>query len=88
MRENIPLYYPSFRPEDLDGPTWCGLRPCSPDGMPYVGRTKAAQGVIFATGHAMMGMSLGPITGTLVAKIITGEQPAIPLDLLSPDRYA
>ena len=39
-------------------------------------------------GHAMIGLSLGPITGELVAQIIAGEEPWIPLDLLSPNRYA
>lgn len=88
MRESVGRYYPAFRPETLGGPVWCGLRPCSPDGMPYVGRTKRAPNVVFATGHAMMGMSLGPITGQLVAEIVAGEPSSLPLELLNPDRYA
>ena len=88
MRESVSRFYPAYRPEHLDGPVWCGLRPCSPDGMPYVGRTKRAGNVVFATGHAMMGMSLGPITGRLVAEIVAGDPPSLPLDLLNPDRYA
>lgn len=88
MRENVALYYPKLRPEHLSGPTWCGLRPCSPDGMPYVGRTAKADNLILATGHAMMGLSLGPITGRLVAEIVAGEPASHPLELLSPDRYA
>ncbi len=88
MRENVTQYYPAFRPEHLSGPVWCGLRPCSPDGMPYVGRTAKAENVILATGHAMMGMSLGPITGRLVAEIVAGDSASLPLELLSPDRYA
>lgn len=88
MRENVTRYYPAFRPEHLSGPVWCGLRPCSPDGMPYVGRTGKAENVILATGHAMMGMSLGPITGRLVSEIVAGDAASLPLELLSPDRYA
>ncbi len=88
MREAVGGYYPAFRPETLDGPVWCGLRPCPPDGMPYVGRTKRAGNVVFATGHAMMGMSLGPVTGKLVSEIVAGDSPSIPLKLLDPDRYA
>jgi len=87
MRRNISRYYPAFTAETLEGPVWCGLRPCSPDGMPYLGRTARAQNLIVATGHAMMGMSLGPISGRLVAQLAAGDSPSIPLALLSPDRY-
>ena len=41
-----------------------------------------------ATGHAMMGLSLAPITGKLLAQSLVGEEPSIALDLVSPDRYA
>ena len=54
-------YYPDFTPEDFDGiQPWRGLRPCSPDGLPYVGRTARYANLSVATGHAMMGLSLGP----------------------------
>ena len=81
-------YYPEFSPADFDGlQPWRGLRPCSPDGLPYVGRTAKFTNFSLATGHAMMGMSLGPITGKLMAQILSGEKPTIDLTLLSPDRY-
>jgi D-amino-acid dehydrogenase len=81
-------YFPDFGPEDFRGiPPWRGLRPCSPDGLPYVGRTRSRSNVIVATGHAMLGLSLGPITGKLVAEILSGEDPAIDIKALSPDRY-
>jgi D-amino-acid dehydrogenase len=81
-------YFPDFRPEDFDGiQPWRGLRPCSPDGLPFVGRTKKFLNLSVATGHAMMGMTLGPVTGKLIAQIISGEKPAFDLSLLSPDRY-
>ncbi len=89
MRKSIAEYYPAFRGFDLSGvDVWCGLRPCSPDGMPYLGRTARYQNLCFATGHGMMGMSLGPISGRLVAQVAAGETPSLPLDLMSPDRYA
>lgn len=82
-------YFPEFRREDFDGiPPWRGLRPCSPDGLPYVGRTMKFENLSLATGHAMMGLSLGPVTGRLIAEILSGEKPAWELSLLSPDRYA
>jgi len=85
----LPAYYPRFRAEDFAGiEPWCGLRPCSPDGLPYLGRTRAAANLIIATGHAMMGVSLAPITGELAAQIADGEPPRFDLALLAPDRYA
>ena len=81
-------YYPEFKPEDFAGiQPWRGWRPCSPDGLPYVGRTRKFQNLSLATGHAMMGMSLAPITGKLMAGLLAGEKPALDLSLLSPDRY-
>jgi len=81
-------YYPEFELSDFDGVApWRGLRPCSPDGMPYVGRTAKFTNLSIATGHAMMGMSLGPITGKLMAEVLAGETPQIDLTQLSPDRY-
>ncbi len=84
----VKKYYPEFEPKDFEGVRpWRGLRPCSPDGMPYVGRTAKFANLSLATGHAMMGLSLGPITGRLVAEILAGEKPTFDLAQLSPDRY-
>ena len=85
----VPKYFPKFTPEDFASiQPWRGLRPCSPDGLPYLGRTAKFSNLILATGHAMMGMSLSPITGQIVGEIVSGEKPAFDLSLLSPDRYA
>ena len=87
--KSVPRYYPDFAVEDFAGiEPWSGLRPCSPDGMPYVGRFAAYDNLSTATGHAMMGLSLGTITGKLMAEILSGEAPKLDLTLLSPDRYA
>ncbi len=84
----LPKYYPAFRAEDFEGiQPWRGLRPCSPDGLPYVGRTAMFANLTLATGHAMMGLSLAPITGKLVGQILANEKPALDLGLLSPDRF-
>jgi len=86
---SIPAYYPQFTPDDFAGIIpWCGLRPCSPDGLPYIGRTRAWKNLAIATGHAMMGISLGPITGKLVAQLIAGEQSEIDIGLLDPGRFS
>jgi len=87
--KSVAKYYPKFSPRDFEGvQPWRGLRPCSPDGMPYLGRTAKFKNLTIATGHAMMGLSLGPITGRLVSEIVSDEKPSMPIDLLNPDRYA
>ncbi len=86
--KSFPHYFPTFKPQDFNEvKPWSGLRPVSPDGLPYVGRTSRWENLTIATGHAMMGLSLAPATGEIVANILTGQQPNIALDLLSPDRF-
>ena len=89
ITRSIPQYYPDFGPEHFSNlPVWSGLRPCSPDGLPYVGRFARYRNVSVATGHAMMGLSLAPVTGQLMARILSDETPSMDLTLLNPDRYA
>ena len=81
-------YFPDFQPDDFSGvQPWHGLRPCSPDGLPFIGRAGQFSNLSVATGHAMLGMTLGPISGKLIAQIISGEKPPFDLSLLSPNRY-
>lgn len=63
-----------------------GLRPVSPDGLPYIGKSKNIDNLIFATGHAMMGWSLGPATGKLVSEIIADKKTSMKISAFSPDR--
>ncbi|HEX5324173.1 MAG TPA: FAD-dependent oxidoreductase [Capsulimonadaceae bacterium] len=86
--KSIPSYFPNFTAEDFkDLPVWSGMRPCSPDGLPYIGRFEKYSNLSAATGHAMMGVSLGPITGRLMADILSDETPQIDIAGLSPNRY-
>ena len=88
ITESVPRYFPEFTAEDFrDIPVWRGLRPCAPDGLPYLGRFGAYANLTAATGHAMMGLSLAPITGRLVAELLFGEKPSIDVSALSPDRF-
>ncbi len=85
---SVPAYLGGLDPALLEkGETWAGLRPCTPDGLPFIGRFRNYENLIAATGHAMVGMSLAPITGKLVAEIVHGRIPSIDLHLLRPDRY-
>jgi D-amino-acid dehydrogenase len=82
-------YFPAFRVEDFASVRpWAGLRPCSPDGLPYIGRFGRYSNLCAATGHAMLGVSLAPITGKLVSDILGGVPPRVPIEALSPRRYS
>ncbi len=82
-------YYPELNSDDFaDISVWHGLRPCSPDGLPYVGRSHVANNLLIATGHAMTGLSLAPITGKLISEVLAGEPTSLALTGLEPDRYA
>ena len=84
-----PQYFPALRAQDIaQVRPWAGLRPCSPDGLPYIGRFARYSNLCVAAGHAMLGISLAPITGQLVAQVLTGERPRIALEPLSPQRYS
>ena len=63
-----------------------GLRPVSPDGLPFIGRTKKYSNVCIATGHAMMGWTMGPATGKLVSEIISAQKTSLDLTPFNPDR--
>jgi D-amino-acid dehydrogenase len=66
---------------------WRGLRPCSPDGLPYLGRVPRYDNVILATGHGMLGISLAPITGKIVSQLSANADPAINMTALSVERF-
>jgi D-amino-acid dehydrogenase len=66
---------------------WAGLRPCTPDGLPVIGRPERAPGLVVATGHATKGVALAPVTAMLVAELVTGEPPGHDLAPFSPDRF-
>jgi D-amino-acid dehydrogenase len=85
---SVTRYYPQFTAADFEGvPPWFGFRPCPPDGMPYLGRTRVCDNLVVATGHGMMGISLAPVTGKIAAQLLSGERPDIDLSLLHPDRF-
>jgi D-amino-acid dehydrogenase len=87
--KSVARYFPDIGPDAFaDVRPWCGLRPCSPDGLPYVGPFRGFPNLVAATGHAMMGVSLGPITGRVVAEIVAGETPSLPIEALRPDRFS
>lgn len=85
----IPEYFPAFSEQDFqDCRPWVGLRPCSPDGLPYLGRFKKWSNLSVCTGHGMMGLSLSMISGKLVSEIIAGQPHELAgIEQLAPDRF-
>ena len=58
-----------------DDPGWAGFRPATPDSLPLLGGVPGASGLIVATGHGMLGVTLAPATGVAVAALVRGERP-------------
>jgi D-amino-acid dehydrogenase len=66
---------------------WCGLRPMSVDGLPIVGPLVGVDGLTAATGHGMLGLTLAPVTGEIIARhVLEGGDPRI--EALSPARFS
>ena len=76
---------------DLGAPVenspWLGSRPSTPDGLPIIGPASRHDGLFFAFGHGHIGLSTGPITGRIVADLITGRQPHLQIGAFSPKRF-
>lgn len=73
--------------ERLDQEPWMGARPCTPDMMPVIGKAPRHKGLWFAFGHAHHGLTLGPITGQVIAEAITGEKTLIDISAYRPERF-
>lgn len=86
--ESVADYLPGL---DLEMPAkedvWYGFRPCSPDGLPYIGYGNKIKNMLYAGGHAMMGLSLGPATGKLIAELATNRTPSVKTDAFYPERF-
>ena len=86
--ESVKKYFP-----DVDIPfpekdkIWFGFRPCSADGLPYIGKVSKYNNLVIASGHAMLGLSLGPATGKLVSEIINNETTSMDVKAFNPDRF-
>jgi D-amino-acid dehydrogenase len=66
---------------------WYGYRPCSADGLPYIGRISGYKNVVVATGHAMLGLSLGAGTGKLVSDLVNEENMSMDIKPFEVERF-
>jgi len=87
IAEAATQYYPDVKltVEEKDNAA-CGLRPVTPDGLPYIGKSKKCNNLTIAAGHAMMGWSMSTATGKLVSEIISDIKPSLNLEPFNPDR--
>ena len=80
-------YYPNIKLNQQEKEdAACGLRPVSPDGLPYIGKSSKCKNLTIAAGHAMMGWSMGTATGLLVSEIISNKKTSLELEPFHPDR--
>jgi D-amino-acid dehydrogenase len=84
----VKLFYPGLNIQSpLPEKVWHGLRPVTPDGLPYIGKMVNYDNVIFAGGHAMLGLSQGTGTGKVVTEIIQQKKTSVDITAFSPSRY-
>jgi D-amino-acid dehydrogenase len=84
----VKRFYPDFDvPLPPKEKIWYGYRPCSADGLPYIGRVKKYDNLTIATGHSMLGLSLGAGTGKLVDEIITGKPLSMDVKSFEVERF-
>lgn len=86
--DSIKKFYPGLQ---IDFPSpdkiWTGLRPVSPDGLPYVGYLNSYQNVLVGGGHAMLGLTAGAGTGQILSQLINKEDTAIDIEHFRSDRF-
>lgn len=86
VRNAASLYLPAIKgmePREV----WRGLRPCTPDGLPLLGRVRKWSNVLVAGGHDTKGMTLGPLTGQYLSRLLAGEPVGLVQEKLGPDRF-
>ncbi len=73
--------------ESVEAAPWFGSRPSTSDGLPVIGRSMRYPNLVFAFGHGHIGLSTGPVTGKLVAEIITNATPSVPIAPFAAERF-
>jgi len=88
IHDAFKKYYPGMNlPIPDTNTTWYGYRPVTPDGMPYIGRHSKYKNLIYAGGHAMLGVSTASGTGHLLAEIVRHQPTTIPIQAFMPERF-
>jgi len=86
--ESINQYYPDFQSKfPQESQVWKGLRPCSPDGLPYIGLAPGYENVLVGAGHAMLGVTMAPATGKLLAELHQKQKLSMDIQGFEVGRY-
>ncbi|WP_295128672.1 FAD-binding oxidoreductase [uncultured Chitinophaga sp.] len=86
--ESVKKYFPEYNiPMPAEKDVWYGYRPCSADGLPHIGKTSRYSNLTVATGHSMLGISLGAATGKLVEEIILGKPTSMDIRPFQVERF-
>jgi D-amino-acid dehydrogenase len=83
----VRAHFPGLETTRATG-IWSGLRPCTPDSLPFIGRAGPRGNVLIASGYGHIGMGLAPAAGELIAQIAAGEQPSMDLAPFRTSRFA
>lgn len=86
LRRTVRDYLPALEPTETLA-VWTGLRSCTPDGLPLIGRVEPYRNLSVACGHGHVGMGLAPVTGRLIAQIVAGEPPDMDPTPFRVERY-
>ncbi len=86
IRRVAERYLPGIFAQEA-GEEWVGMRPITPDGLPLIGRAPGLDNVFVATGHGMLGVTLGPATGVAIADLMAAERGAEDLRAFDPGRF-
>lgn len=85
---SVNRYFPAMQLQmPAQNDIWYGFRPCTPDGLPYIGNVGKVKNLLVAGGHAMSGLSLGPATGKLIAELANGNKTSVEIEAFSPNRF-
>ncbi|NGM73309.1 NAD(P)/FAD-dependent oxidoreductase [Sphingobacterium sp. SGL-16] len=84
---SIPKYLKNLSVDYPKQDIWYGYRPCTPDGLPYLGRVSKYENIAIAAGAGMMGLSLGPAMGKAISQILSNRKFETDISVFSPDRF-
>jgi len=87
IRRNAERYLPGVTANGT-GEEWVGMRPLTPDGIPVIGRVPGADNIYMATGHAMLGMTLAPVTAAVIGELITEGRSSLDITAFDPGRFS
>ena len=86
--DSAKSFYPGLQiSQPVESKVVCGLRPVTPDGLPFIGKTTYYKNAVIAGGHAMLGISQGPGTGLIVSQLLDNKKTEIDISAFDINRF-